>query len=156
MSNIAGKLISVLFMFAVLFDKDGAQYGLLFATPPDPAMMFAHFVGNILWVFGLLYLLMGVVLFVIAFSPPFLEKVMTELEESKPKSWDELVNKRWYETSMVTFALVLATFSVGSSFWFFGLTWLFFLAGAGAYKFELRDAVKLIKAKKAAEELEGK
>ena len=133
---ITNMIFYPLVYFIFLFDKDGAQLGLsFFPTTADGWILTASILGNVLWIFGVLFLLIAGMLFYMCVEDEFSEKI---LREKSPKELKKITKKP--NMPLVAIAVFTAMFGVGSGFWFTGLSWLLLLVGAYSWRHVITKA----------------
>ena len=141
----------------IAFDPDGASYGAqLLGAGNFPAYLsvITDFIGNLLWVLGLLFLIGSIVVLFITFNDDLLKKEAEKVKAETPKKWAKWGKKQWYSSTLLGISIVGSVFALGSGFWFFGFTWLIMVLVTFAYSKEQVSVRKKLDAIELLETLE--
>ena len=114
-------LIIAIISFIVLFDKDGgfALGTSIWTATSLSVITIAGILGNLLWIFGLLLLICGIVMFVLTLNDNLVKDSVKEAHSTgKLASHGKLTiyGGFWLYTD-----LALGIFAIGSGFWFSGI-----------------------------------
>jgi hypothetical protein len=114
MKRLVGNTIAfTIFIIAALFDQDGAQVGVAFYDSA-PLNAVAHFMGNLMWIVGLVYLAVAVGLFMASTKP--LSDGCKGLREATIRHKGDATTRVLHWISIGVTVLL-----VGSGFWFVGM-----------------------------------
>jgi len=141
MKTLTTRLLNIFTLsivcFIILFDIDGAQLGVeMWNNIPLWIITIASILGNIVWIFGALLMLVGVALLSIVVSD---HDIMMK-KSVEALNTDEKVANLYRKDHVTTIiSTMLALVALGSGFWFTGTGWLLSIIGVTVWKKSLID-----------------
>ncbi len=116
-------VIWTIILFIVLFSPNGLQLGTSLGDVHVFFITLAAIFGNLLWIVGLLAIIGAGFLLALTFFDDVMLKMVNEMKDKG--TYSKMIKPKWYRIPITTITVMLALFSIGSGFWFFGTAWLF-------------------------------
>jgi len=142
--NIVGNMIFLIVTFTFLFDPSEAALGLsLFPTIPTPFITTADIFGNMLWLLGVVYFMLSIILAAVVFYDDVFEKTIKKSIKDTIKSGETNITPntivdnsgdplfpvlRWWTKVRLGVGTFAGFLCIGSGFWFTGTGWVICLA----------------------------
>lgn len=134
-TSIAGVIVYIAVIFAVLFDPTQLALGSQLVTLPAGLLVLAEGLGNILWFVGVLFLALTAIATIMWLSDEAFEKFIANVTESntfhkyKPK---------WHKLPRAAVSLVMSFTALASGFWFTGFFWVIAMFSWSAFVRKIR------------------
>lgn len=140
---IVGSIIFLIVTFTFLFDPSEAALGLsIFPTMPTPFITMASIFGNMLWLLGVIYFMLSIILAVVVFYNDIFEKSIKKSIKDTIKSGETNITPntiigsggnplfptfKWWTKILLGVGTLTSFLCIGSGFWFTGTGWLLFI-----------------------------
>lgn len=149
--------------FTVLFDPSNLALGTKLISLPDFILGLAEIFGNLVWLLGFTFFIVGILLIITFFIEDEMKKMINEglnkipkedIREGGPFIINDKFNKpmfkrfKWWHKILLPLNIVGSLIAIGSGFWFTGTGWLLIIISTYTYrKVSLELAEDLIKEK---------
>lgn len=126
--QLIGYAITLSLLTVYLFDKDGAQLGLLLYQAPDTLVQFISVIGNVAWLLGLFYLVMGIAIAIMYLTDKTEELVRQAVDKNVEKGLPakDIAKRSIFDYLAMSLGFVVSVIGIGSGFWFTGTSVLAF------------------------------
>jgi len=125
-------------MFAVLFDPTEFNLGAELITNISPiASGIAEVIGNVLWIFGSINLLVVIILGLLLFNEDALKAAFKTFDKRTSEYY--IIKLTFLRKSWVILVSCFHLFAIGSGFWFTGTTSLILLCLIVCFRAKCRE-----------------